>query len=96
MFYDCKKLSNISVKFNTWDLSKYITGNWVKNVSSTGTFKCVEALPAQFGVNYIPNGWTVVRVADDGTIIDTRSSLVIDEESVLYDENKEYMIATEF
>ena len=60
MFYGCTKLNNINVNFSVWKPTN-ATSNWVKNVSSSGTFTCPEGLPEEFGINRIPTGWTVVR-----------------------------------
>ena len=60
MFYNCKKLNYIKAMFTTTPSSSY-TNNWVRGVSSTGTF--VKNKDATWNVtgNYgIPSGWTVL------------------------------------
>lgn len=37
------------------------TDNWLDGVSPTGTFVCPSALPIQYGVNYIPEGWDIIK-----------------------------------
>ena len=60
MFNGCKNLDNINVNFSAWNPTN-ATNNWVKTVSSSGTFTCPAGLPEEFGSNRIPTGWTVVR-----------------------------------
>ena len=59
MFFNCEKLSIIKVHFTNWGVQ---TNLWVPNVSSTGTFYKPSALSEKFGVNNIPNVWTVVNI----------------------------------
>jgi hypothetical protein len=61
MFYGCTSLNKIIVNFTDWNA----TGNWVYNVSSTGTFICPTELPIQYGNNYIPEGWTVINDSNE-------------------------------
>ena len=59
MFNGCSKLNYIKALFTTTPSSTY-TSNWVKGVSSTGTFiKNKNATWNVTGVNGIPSGWTV-------------------------------------
>ena len=57
MFYGCTSLSSISVNFSEWGYSS----NWVYDVAANGTFYKPAALTESFGVDYIPQGWTVVN-----------------------------------
>lgn len=57
MFRGCTSLTYIKVGFTSWN-SDY-TSNWVDGIASTGTFVKPESLPEQYGVDYIPEGWTV-------------------------------------
>ena len=57
MFYGCTSLSEISVVFDNWENS--YTKEWVVNVAPTGTFICPKDLPLEYGVDRIPEGWTV-------------------------------------
>jgi hypothetical protein len=59
MFSGCTNLNNINVHFSAWYPSD-ATFNWVKGVSSSGTFTCPAALPEERGASYIPEGWTRV------------------------------------
>ena len=59
MFNGCTKLSLIKVHFRSWN---NITGAWVANVASTGTFYKPSALPEEYGTSKIPTGWTVVNI----------------------------------
>ena len=63
MFSGCTNLSEISVAFDEWNDN---TKNWVENVSPTGTFYCPKALPLEYGLDRIPEGWTV-KYIDEGT-----------------------------
>ena len=58
MFEGCTNLSEISVAFEEWSNIAY-TQEWVANVAPTGTFYCPKALPLEYGVSRIPEGWTV-------------------------------------
>ena len=59
MFRLCVKVNYIKAMFTTTPSSTY-TNNWVKNVSSTGTFvKNSAATWDVSGVNGIPDNWTV-------------------------------------
>jgi hypothetical protein len=59
MFSGCTKLNYIKAMFTTTPSTSY-TSNWVKNVSSKGTFvKKSSATWDVTGVNGIPSGWTV-------------------------------------
>ncbi len=61
IFLNCTNLSEISVAFNVWDDN---TSWWVKNVAPTGTFICPKALALEYGVDRIPEGWTVEYVEE--------------------------------
>ena len=58
MFSGCSSLNNVNVNFSEWSTATY---DWLKNVSSTGTFTCPAALPEERGVDFIPEGWTIIR-----------------------------------
>ena len=60
MFKDCTNLNSITVAFTEWDNG--YTYIWVSGVATTGTFTCPADLPEQRGDDYIPEGWTIVRV----------------------------------
>ena len=56
MFRGCSNLSSVTAsKLTSW------TGatNWLSGVASTGNFYCKRELSVQYGVSYIPTGWTV-------------------------------------
>ena len=63
MFSGCTNLSEIKVSFNDWNDGDY-TLEWVLAVAPTGTFICPKALPLEYGVNRIPEGWTVKYIDD--------------------------------
>jgi hypothetical protein len=58
MFDGCTNLNNINVNFSAWG-AIYSTIDWVKNVSSSGTFTCPADLPETYGTSYIPTNWTI-------------------------------------
>ena len=59
MFSGCTKLNQVKVAFTEW--TNNTTYNWLKDVASTGTFVCPDALDkTQTGASYIPEGWTPV------------------------------------
>ena len=59
MFDGCTSLNYIKAMFTTTPSSSY-TSNWVRNVSSTGTFvKNTSATWNVAGNNGVPSGWTV-------------------------------------
>ncbi len=69
MFSGCTNLSEIRVAFVEWKNSSDQEDNthlWVKNVAQTGTFYCPKALPLEYGLDRIPEGWTV-KYIDEGT-----------------------------
>ena len=60
MFTRCVRLETISVRFIEWSRA---TLDWVRDVSDTGVFTCPSELDTtQRGVDYIPEGWTIVPV----------------------------------
>ena len=61
MFLGCTNLSEISVAFNEWDDN---TAEWVYNVAPTGTFICPKTLALEYGISWIPEGWTVKYIED--------------------------------
>ena len=65
MVRDCSALTSITVNFKSWvvDGSTNLFQDWVKNVSSEGTFYKPEKLEKKTGVNNIPVGWTVINKA---------------------------------
>ena len=65
MFSVCTRLSEIHVSFVDWH-DDYSTAAWVKNVAPTGTFICPKDLPLEYGVDRIPEGWTV-KYVDEGS-----------------------------
>lgn len=65
MFYGCKKLNSVTVKFTSLTGS-YVTTNWLYDVAETRTFTCPSGLQAagtisNGNISKIPNGWTVVN-----------------------------------
>ena len=59
MFYNCSKLNYIKALFTTTPGTS-CTNDWVKNVSSTGTFvKSKDATWDVTGVDGVPENWTV-------------------------------------
>ncbi|MBO4529928.1 MAG: T9SS type A sorting domain-containing protein [Paludibacteraceae bacterium] len=70
MFSGCTNLSEISVDFTKW--GSLHTDSWVENVAPTGTFYCPKELPLEYGVDRIPEGWTVkhIEVGVNATLAD--------------------------
>ena len=70
MFSGCTNLSEISVDFTKWGSGH--TDFWVENVAPTGTFYCPKELPLEYGVDRIPEGWTVkhIEVGVNATLAD--------------------------
>ncbi len=64
MFSGCTNLSEISIAFDKWNDNTF---EWVKDVAPTGTFICPKALPLEYGVSRIPEGWTVKYVEGEGS-----------------------------
>ena len=60
MFEYCKSLSKISM-FATDISLKECLNNWVKGVSSLGTFVKAKDVEIPSGTSGIPNGWTVIE-----------------------------------
>ena len=65
MFSGCTNLSEIRVAFVEWEKEDN-THFWVENVAPTGTFYCPRALPLEYGLDRIPEGWTV-KYIEEGT-----------------------------
>ena len=69
MFANCSSLNFVKAAFTKWGdfsnsgASDYkATASWLDGVPSTGTFICPSALNTiTRGVNYLPEGWTVVN-----------------------------------
>lgn len=62
LFNGCKSLNEISVGFTSWTYNgNSCTKRWVSGVASSGTFIKPTALPEEYGVDRIPEGWTVVN-----------------------------------
>jgi hypothetical protein len=63
MFKGCTNLKEIIVHFTAYrvDANHLALFEWVKGVSSTGTFYKPSALPEQYGTDRIPEGWSVVN-----------------------------------
>lgn len=61
MFYKCTSLSSIQVNFNDWNAEETATADWLKDVSSTGTFTKPSALEEVRGGSRIPTGWTIIN-----------------------------------
>ena len=70
MFSGCTNLSEISVAFEEWSSYIAYTREWVANVAPTGIFICPKALPLEYGVDRIPEGWTV-KYIDDTVAVET-------------------------
>lgn len=61
MFNGCTSLNHIRCLAS--DISgEGCTQNWVKDVSSTGTFECLSTTNWTTGVDGIPSGWTVQTI----------------------------------
>ena len=75
MFLGCNNLSEISVAFVEWGNCTYPsdenTYRWVADVAPTGTFICPKALPLEYGVDRIPEGWTVKYIEGEGSGVNT-------------------------
>ena len=63
MFISCTSLSEIKVSFDDWKDEDY-TLEWVVDVAPTGTFICPKTLALEYGVSWIPEGWTVKYIED--------------------------------
>lgn len=60
MFSGCENLNYIKVATPVWGKDNAIvTNGWVENVSATGTFICPAALEEKYGIDYIPDGWSL-------------------------------------
>lgn len=61
MLQDCNLLNHIKVKFTNWLSSAFtsIYGGWVEDVAQSGLFNKPPSLLTEYGINRIPNGWTV-------------------------------------
>lgn len=58
MFTRCSNLSSINVNFIEWIYDS--TDNWVYLVASDGTFNKPTILTREYGVDNIPDDWTIV------------------------------------
>lgn len=58
-FQGCSTLSSIHVHFTSWPTPGTVTTNWVDGVSASGTFICPSGLPEEYGVERIPENWTI-------------------------------------
>ena len=68
MFYGCSKLNRIKMLATDISASNCLT-DWVKAVSSTGTFVKHKNMTSLLGgVSGIPNGWTVVNNVEKNLI----------------------------
>jgi hypothetical protein len=47
MFYDCKKINSVKVKFTEW--TENTTVEWLHNAPSSGTFTAPSNLPQIYG-----------------------------------------------
>lgn len=61
LFMNSNNLNSIEVNFTQWESSFDSTQDWVYGVASSGTFTCPSSLPEEYGINRIPEGWTVIR-----------------------------------
>ena len=59
MFSGCTNLSQIAVMFTYWFDADDPTYEWVKDVAPTGTFFCLGGMYPEYGVSWIPEGWTM-------------------------------------
>ena len=64
MFDSCHSISQIKVSFSEWE---GMDNSWVAGVAPTGTFICPKELPQEYGINRIPEGWTVKISEQTGT-----------------------------
>ena len=62
MFRGCTSLNNIKCLATTGIDVQFSTGDWLSNVSSTGTFTKAAGVTWPTGTSGIPSGWTVVEV----------------------------------
>lgn len=58
MFYGCTSLQKLTVNFTAWGKCP----DWVTGVPAGGMFYKPEALPENYGVSYIPEGWSVTNL----------------------------------
>lgn len=61
-FKGCTALNRMEVSLTGWDngTGKSLTYQWVSGVPEGGTFIKPATLPTEYGINYIPSGWTVI------------------------------------
>ena len=63
MFWDCADLSEIRCPLTAWTVPyQNTTFDWVSGVPAGGIFYKPSALPEEYGINRIPEGWTVVNI----------------------------------
>ena len=60
MFTACTNLKEIRVHFTEWH--EDATLQWVSGVPAGGIFYKPSALPEEYGISRIPEGWTVVNI----------------------------------
>lgn len=67
MFTWCVNLKSVKVNFINWQYENenYATNDWLRVVANNGTFYKPSSLPKEYGVSYIPSGWTVVNTDID-------------------------------
>jgi hypothetical protein len=93
MLNGCSSLQNVDVNFTSWDKDSEVdsqgnviytsaTESWVEGVSSTGTFYKPSALPEEYSVNRIPEGWTVVNVDEEPDVPDVDKPTLPTEEEL--------------
>ena len=66
MFDGCSKLNEITVYAENWNES--FCENWLRGVSTTGTFYNMKGADIPVGIGGIPEGWTEVSPTVDVTI----------------------------
>ncbi len=90
MFYGCTNLSEIRASFDEWERGS--TSWWVKDVAPTGTFICPKALALEYGVDRIPEGWTVKYIEDTVAIETNYLTFTAEEDSSTFGvKNNVYM-----
>ncbi|MBR4625305.1 MAG: hypothetical protein IKO56_07210, partial [Alphaproteobacteria bacterium] len=100
MFSNCSKLKYISVRFSSW-LPNWGTYKqypafyeWVKNVSSTGTFVQPPRLNTIRGDSYIPEGWKL-KILDMSSGDETSGNETIGYFIRVAESSKDYITTSE-